>query len=201
MELALVILVAGLLVVTTAAAREMLATTRAKALAREMTAVRLAIDTYQDRFHALPGDDPHAAEHLPGATTAPGAGNGLIDGAWDEAGAEREPSLLWQHLRLAGLMPAAPDGDVRPRHIAEGVLGASSATPSQAQVGGLGGSLQVCAGSVPGRLAKAIDRLLDDGATDKGTVRVVAPGAPPAAPAIPTALIDEGAAYVVCQAH
>ena len=139
MELALVILVAGLLVVTTAAAREMLATTRAKALAREMTAVRLAIDTYQDRFHALPGDDPHAAERLPGATTAPGAGNGMIDGTWDDVGADRESSLLWQHLRLAGLMPVAPGDDTRPRHVAEGLLGASSAMPSQAQVGGLGG--------------------------------------------------------------
>lgn len=200
MELALVILVAGLLAVTTAAAREMLATTRAKALAREMTAVRLAIDGYQDRFHALPGDDPRASVHVPGARTAPGAGNGVIDGAWDSADEDLESTLLWQHLRLAGLMPLAP-GDARPRHVADGVLGASSATPSQGQVAGIGGFLQVCAGSVSGRLAKAVDRLLDDGVTDAGTVRVVAQGAPPGSPAIATALIDEGAAYVVCQAY
>lgn len=203
-ELTLVVLVAGFLAVTTAAAREMLATTRAKALAREMSAVRLAIDSYQDRFHALPGDDPHASTHVTGATTASGAGNGVIDGAWDSLDPGGESTLLWRHLRLAGLMPAAPEGgegDPRPRHVADGVLGANSATPSQGQVAGLGGFLQVCAGSVPGRMAKVVDRLLDDGASDTGTVRVVAQGAPPASPAIATANIDDGAAYVVCQAY
>ncbi len=44
-ELAIVVLVAGLLVAGTSAAREMLAGARAKGLARELVAVRLAVES------------------------------------------------------------------------------------------------------------------------------------------------------------
>lgn len=180
----------------------MLAGARAKGLAREFVAVRLAIDTYQDRFHALPGDDPLADRHVAGAQVAAGAGNGLVDGSWSAPEAGGETALLWQHLRLAGLMPrGGDDADPRPRYLADGRLGASAATPAQRQVEGLGGTLQVCADGVPGRLAKAVDRLLDDGDTATGVVRAVAHGSPPGARAIAAGELDDAAAVTLCHAH
>lgn len=204
MELALVVLVAGLLFATTGAVREMLAGARAKRLTREFVAVRLAIDTYQDRFHALPGDDPFADRHAPGADVASGAGDGLIDGAWNGATAGSEAALLWQHLQLAGLAPpglAADGADPRPRHVADGRIGANSPVAGQRQVEGLGGSLQVCADGVPGRLAKAVDRLLDDGDTAAGAMRAVPHASPPNARAIATGALDDGGTVTLCHAH
>lgn len=199
----MVLLIAGLLVAMTAssASRELVSATRAKALAREITAVRVALETYQDRFHQLPGDDPAASTHVPGAVTVPGAGNGVIDGLWNDGDASAESMQLWNHLRLAGLLPLpeSPDADPRPRHLAEGRVGVSGATPAQRQVAGLGGTLQVCAGSVPGRLAILVDRYLDDGNPATGAVRLVPEGSPRNTPAVAAERLDDAASYVVCQ--
>jgi prepilin-type N-terminal cleavage/methylation domain-containing protein len=200
-EIALTVVVAGLAVGAVHAGRELVAQARAKSLAGQFNSVRHAMQVYQDRFHALPGDDRLAPERLPGARVAPTAGNGVIDGAWNATAPTAEPVIFWEHLRLAGLAPPLEDsvpGDPRPRHLADGPLGVSSAMRAQRQVAGLGGSFQLCAGSVPGRLAMAVDRLLDDGDTASGSVRLVPDGSAVNSAAVASADVDEGAAYTVC---
>jgi type II secretory pathway pseudopilin PulG len=200
-ELALIVIVAGLTVGAVHAGRELVAQARAKSLAGQLGSVRHAMQVYQDRFHALPGDDRLAPERLPGARVAASAGNGLIDGAWNATAPSAEAVIFWEHLRLAGLAPPFEDsgsGDPRPRHLAGGPIGVSSATPMQRQVAGLVGSFQVCAGSVPGRLAMAVDRLLDDGDASSGSVRLVPDGSATNAIAVATGDVDEGAPYTLC---
>lgn len=200
-ELALIVVVAGLAIGAAHAGRELVSQARAKSLAGQLNSVRHAMQAYQDRFHAVPGDDRLAPERLPGARVAATAGNGLIDGAWNATAPTAEAMIFWEHLRLAGLAPPLEDsdsGDPRPRHLAGGPLGVSSATPAQRQVAGLGGGFQLCAGSVSGRLAMAVDRLLDDGDTASGSVRLVPDRSAVNTPAVATASVDEGAAYTVC---
>lgn len=202
-ELSITVVLAGLVVGAAFTGRELIAQTRAKSLVADFNAVRHAMDTYQDRYHALPGDDRMVYRHLAGARVSATSGNGLIDGAWDSQVPTDEAMLFWEHLRLAGLALALTEsgsGDPRPRHFAGGVIGVSSALPAQRQVSGLGGSFQMCARGIPGRLALAADRLLDDGDTQTGSVRLVPDGS--AAGAAPTATPDvsEGAPYTVCQA-
>jgi prepilin-type N-terminal cleavage/methylation domain-containing protein len=201
-EFAIVLVVSGLIVGSAMTGRELVALARAKTLANELQSIRLAIVTYQDRFHAMPGDDPFAAERLAGAQAAPGAGNGVIDGLWTSTAPTEESALLWQHLRLAGLLPAlraSDTADPRPLHFLGGRYGVSGAVPYQRQVEGLMGSFQLCASAIPGRLAKVVDRQVDDGDTAKGSMRIVPDGAPVGTPAVETANVDDGAAYTLCQ--
>ena len=200
-ELALIVIVAGLVVGAVHAGRELVAQARAQSLAGQFNSVRHAMQAYQDRFHALPGDDRLAPERLPGARVAATSGNGVIDGAWNATAPTAEAVIFWEHLRLAGLAPPLEEsgsGDPRPLHLAGGPLGVSSATPAQRQVAGLGGSFQLCAGAVPGRLALAVDRLLDDGDTSAGSVRLVPDGSATNTAAVATTDVDEGASYTVC---
>lgn len=202
-EIALIVVLAGLIIGAAYTGRELVGQSRAKSLVGQFNSVRHALDTYQDRFHAVPGDDRFAPRHLPGASVSATAGNGLLDGPWNAAGPTDEPVILWEHLRLAGLAPALGDGgpgDPRPRHLAGGVIGVSSALPAQRQVAGLGGSFQMCANAVPGRLARAVDSLLDDGETGTGSVRIVPDGSAPGTAAVATRDVEDGASYTLCQA-
>lgn len=201
-ELAIVLVIAGLIVGSAMAGRELVALARAKTLANEMQSIRLALVTYQDRFRAMPGDDPLAAQRLAGALSAPGAGNGVVDGPWTSTAPTDESALLWQHLRLAGLLPAlraSDTADPRPLHFLGGRYGVSGAAPYQRQVAGLMGSFQLCASAIPGRLAKVLDRQVDDGDTAKGSIRIVPDGSPMGTPAVEIGNVDDGAAYTLCQ--
>jgi prepilin-type N-terminal cleavage/methylation domain-containing protein len=201
-ELSITVVLAGLIVGAAFTGRELIAPARAKSLVADFHAVRHAMDVYQDRYHALPGDDRLVYRHLAGARVSATSGNGLIDGAWDSQVPTDEAMLFWEHLRLAGLVLALTEsgsGDPRPRHFAGGIIGVSSALPDQRQVAGLGGSFQMCARGVPGRLALALDRLLDDGDTSMGSVRLVPDGSAAGAAATVTPAVMEGAAYTVCQ--
>jgi len=202
-EISLVVALAGLILAAAYTGRELVAQSRAKSLVADFNAVRHAMDAYQDRYHALPGDDRLVYRHLAGARVSATSGNGLIDGDWDSPVPTDEAMLFWEHLRLAGLALALTEGgagDARPRHFLGGILGVSSALPAQRQVAGLGGSFQLCARGVPGRLALAVDRLLDDGETATGSVRVVPDGSAPGMAAAATRDVQDGASYTICQA-
>jgi len=202
-QVSILVIVGGLLLSGSMAVRDMLRSAQLTHLAEEFNAIRAATNAYQERFRAMPGDDPQAAIRHSGARVAPGAGNGVIDGDWDSVKADHESFLFWQHVRLAGLLAGPVDveaPDYQPRNHDHGVIGVNSATPSQKQVAGLPGLVQACSKNVPGRLAKQLDARLDDGDTATGAVRVVPDGAPLGAPAVSTAQVSDGRPYTVCLA-
>ena len=105
-EIAIVLLIVGLLLGGVLKGQELIDSAKAKNLAQDLRSVPAMIHAYQDRFRALPGDDPAAVRHLcsgGGACTVAGNGNGVINGDWD-AGADTESVRLWQHLRLDSKM-------------------------------------------------------------------------------------------------
>ena len=184
-------------------AQEVVNGAKVKKLAYEFEAVPACIHAYQDRYRALPGDDPAAASHLAGANAAPLAsrGNGVIDSAWNSTVAADESRLFWQHVRLAGLAPGpvdVADPLYTPRNAAGGVLGVSSGTGPQLQVAGMTGEYQVCSSGIPGRLVKQLDVLIDDAETAAGHMRAVEDGAPLHTAAIATNAIDDSRSYTVC---
>jgi len=200
-EIAVVLVIIGLLASGTLAARELLHGARVKSLANDFVSVKTALDAYQDRFRALPGDDRQADAHLAGATVLPGPANQRIDGAWDSAQPTDESTLFWQHARLAGLLPGRldPSGDqFLPRNVVSGRVGVSSVSAGQAQVAGLPGSIQVCSGGLPGKLARQLDTLLDDGNTAAGALQLVPDGSPSGTSPIATVAVADGLAYTAC---
>ena len=122
-EIAIVLLIVGLLLGGVLKGQELIDSAKTKNLAQDLRSIPAMVHAYQDRFRALPGDDPAAVRHLcsSGDTcTVVGNGNGLINGDWD-ATSGVETVRFWQHLRLANLMTGSTDTAV--------VTASSAATP------------------------------------------------------------------------
>lgn len=201
-ELAVVLAVISLLLGGVFKGQELVHSARARAVAQDFRSIAAAVSAYQDRFRSLPGDDPLASTHLSGAGLADsaGLGNGLINGAWNSTTATDESLLLWQHLRLAGLVSgntSTPPSDAGalaswlPRNAVGGRIGLSSTAP----VGTWAGSLFICQDGISGRVALQVDTQLDDGNPASGTIRLLDAGA-----LVSTGSVQEGASYTVCMA-
>jgi len=177
-EIAIVLVIIGLLLGGVLKGQAMIDSAKVKSLANEMKAVQTAYNAYQDKYRAIPGDDAAATTHL-GATVNgvsianATASNGLIDtGTWvglPTIGiAANESSLFWMHTRAAGLMTGNA-GIGEAVNSVGGKLGISST--SAILPANLAGSKFVCSGSINGALAAQLDTLLDDGVGTTGSVQ------------------------------
>ena len=184
-EIAIVLVIIGLLLGGILKGQELINSAKVKNFANDFRAVPTYIYGYQDKYRALPGDDVAVVAHLGSAATAATVGtkgNGLIEGNWNSAAVADESFVFWQHVRLAQIAPGVTDtGDAanfQPRNAAGGRLGVSSATPGLLQISGMLGTYQVCSAAIIGKLAKQIDTQLDDGNPATGNVRAVPDASP-----------------------
>ena len=204
-ELAIVLVIIGLLLGGVLRGQELINSARVKSLTREFQNIQVYIYGYQDRFRALPGDDPAAVTHLAAATQGAAAlvGNGLINGAWNSANVAEESYLFWEHVRLAGLAPgstATGTPEFEPRNSNGGRIGVQSIAAGFNTITLMTGAYAVCSDLILGRDATQLDTTLDDGNTATGNLRVVATGVP--GPGLATAVITAAPAaqYTVCMA-
>jgi len=204
-EIAIVLVIIGLLLGGILKGQELINSAKVKNLANDFRVIPTYIYAFQDKFKALPGDDAQVTAHVQGATlaTTPAGtvGNGVINGHWNTTTATDESFLFWQHVRLANLA-AGPtdvtDPTYTPKNAVGGTLGISGASTPLLQVAGMTGTYQVCSAGILGKFAKQLDVQMDDGNTATGSLRVVADGAAMGAAAIATTAIDEAANYTVC---
>ena len=200
-EIAIVLVIIGLLLGGILKGQELITQGRIRNVANDFQSVTAAVNLYQDRYRALPGDDIGAAGRW--TTTTSGGGDGIIGTgtaatpAYNSATAGDESRLFWQHLRLAGLIggptTSGAVGTANPPNAASGVTGVQNSA-----FGIIG--LVVCSNNLPAKIAQAIDSQFDDGNAITGTVRGTTETA--ATTTVPTAnYIDDGASfYVVCKA-
>jgi prepilin-type N-terminal cleavage/methylation domain-containing protein len=203
-EIAIVLVIIGLLLGGILKGQELINSAKVKNLANDFRVVPTYIYAYQDKFRSLPGDDNQAATHITGATNAAAGsiGNGVINGNWNSTTATEESALFWQHVRLANLASGpttVADADYYPKNAVGGRIGITSATSTQT-VGGLSGTYVLCSGGLLGKFAKQLDVQMDDGNTATGSMRTVADATGAAGAAIATATIDEATNYQVCMA-
>lgn len=174
-EIAIVLVIIGLLLGGVLKGQAMIESARVKTLANEMKAVQTAYYTYQDKFRAVPGDDAAAQIHLGAAVNGiavvnAAATNGLIDtGTWVGVAAPaagNESALFWNHTRAAGLMTGNA-GIGQATNSLGGALGITNTSPSNT----LAGTRIVCSGGIDGTLAAQLDTLLDDGVGTTGSVQ------------------------------
>jgi prepilin-type N-terminal cleavage/methylation domain-containing protein len=92
-ELALVLIIIGIIVGAVFKGQDLLEAARLRAVMNDINTYRTAVFLYQETFNAFPGDDPEATLHF-GNSIGHGNGNGIIDG--------NEATLFWQHLAKAG---------------------------------------------------------------------------------------------------
>jgi prepilin-type N-terminal cleavage/methylation domain-containing protein len=209
-EIAIVLVIIGLLLGGVLKGQELINSAKVKNLATDFKNVPVYIYGYQDKFRALPGDDNHADAHLGAASsvisTSTTVGNGLIDGTWDDnlSPYSSETQLFWMHVRLANLAPG-PTGagiDLLPNNAVGGVVGvaSSSSFASSGVTAGsaINASYVVCSSAIMGRYAKQLDIQMDDGVYNTGSLRIYTQTGRAQPLVVPTTTPDDNQTYTVC---
>ena len=201
-EIAIVLVIIGLLLGGILKGQELINSAKAKSLANDFRNVPVYIYAYQDKYRAIPGDDRAADTHVTGGTNPAGAnaGNGRLDGKWDSTTNTDESVLFWQHVRLAGLATGdTAAGAGMPTNADGGRIGVSSEKPFSDAT--FNGSYYLCSKGIRGKFAKQIDLQIDDGHTNTGSVRVgTATGAAASMPETGAGAITDDEVYDVCLA-
>jgi len=210
-EIAIVLVIIGLLLGGVMKGQELINSAKVKNLAADFKNTSLYIYSYQDKFRALPGDDALAASHVTGATpaTTPASvlGNGRIDGAWDSATPSDESFLFWQHVRMAGIATGLTninDAVGYPqRNTLGGLVGITnsiSAADGYLPIANLKGAYIICSANIQGKFAKQLDIMMDDGATNSGSMMTATTDTPLIGDQAPAAVADpdDTTLYTVC---
>ncbi|MGC2049757.1 MAG: prepilin-type N-terminal cleavage/methylation domain-containing protein [Gallionella sp.] len=204
-EIAIVLVIIGLLLGGVLKGQELINSAKVKNLANDFKNIPVYIYGYQDKFKALPGDDSSVVTHVSGvlATTPAGAqGNGVIDGLWAPVAQTDESHLFWQHIRSAGFGPGSTDqtaADYLPTNAVGGRIGITNA--GQTPITNLRGTYIVCSNAIPGKFAKQLDTTLDNGDTTTGSVMVTTAGVTTATAATVTTSVVDDTTYLVCMGY
>jgi prepilin-type N-terminal cleavage/methylation domain-containing protein len=211
-EIAIVLVIIGLLLGGVLKGQELINSAKVKNLANDFKNIPVFIYGYQDKYRALPGDDAKADTNVNGELGAPASdlGNGVIGGSWNTPTDTDEAFLFWQHVRLANLAPGSTyliAEDYIPTNAIGGIIGIQSGTtdtsktPINAAPGAkpIRGSYIICSAGILGKFVKQLDIRMDDGNTASGSMmagKAVGVGDPMTAEL--TIDIDDAVTYTVC---
>ncbi len=150
-EIAIVLIIIGLLIGGIIQGQAMIQNARVKRLVSDFDGMRAAVLTYQDRFGQLPGDENNAS------TPTGDANNGDADGLLDETDG-------WEmaDLRLAGIIPGT--GTILPQNAFGGTL-----RVDYINIGG--NDNYIVATALPAEVCQEIDTKYDDGVRTTGAIR------------------------------
>jgi prepilin-type N-terminal cleavage/methylation domain-containing protein len=178
-EIAIVLVIVGLLIGGVLKGQEMITNAKVKRIESDNAGISAAMFSYQDRYQELPGDDLDAStrfDSLGGDTNFDGDGNNLIglnaavtnangwaSGATDPAAAP-ENLLFWAHLRAAGLVAGGATDIRAPSNAYGGKIGIQA---NPYDFGGHG----ILFSELNGNIVKILEGRLDDGAPNTGRVR------------------------------
>lgn len=167
-EIAIVLVVIGLLIGGVLKGREMIVNSNLKRMDRDRSGIIAAMQAYQDRYRILPGDDNLASARFvvysdDDPLTINGDASGSIDGDWIAA-AGTETANFWKHLRASGLIPGGGDDDTQPSNVYGGIIGLRDGSLS------LSGHV-VIFGSVEGPIARILEAQSDDNSPSTGLIQ------------------------------
>lgn len=206
-EIAIVLVIIGLLMGGVLKGQELINSAKVKNLANDFRSMSSFVYAYQDRFRALPGDDANVANHVAGgvAATSPAGtlNNARISGNWNSTTRTDETYLFWQHVRLAGLATGTPTigaAEYIPRNAEGGAIGITGDAILTAPTTPWPGNFYICSTGIQGRFARQLDTMMDDGNTQTGTIRVIANGVATQADATLLAPANDQTQYTVCSA-
>lgn len=204
-EIAIVLVIIGLLLGGVLKGQELINSAKVKNFAQDFRSVPLFIYGYQDKYKRLPGDDSGAVARF-GATpeTLNGDGNGSIAGRFNSEALTDESVRFWQHARLAGLAAGATDfSSVENAGLPANADGSRIGIQMYTPIKNMSGSYFVCSEGIQGKFAKQLDVTMDDGNTGTGSLQVMIQGytgtnATAAVDATATASVVDGTTYTVC---
>lgn len=185
MELAIVIVIIGLIAAGALQGRALIYNAQMRSIYTDYTKYDAALNTFQLQYNALPGDFDRASQFWPSCVTvdpnnAGNSCNGNND-SFIQGGAEDKRA--WQHLSLSGLIPGSFTGFVygpSPKSTKEVIWsfigGGSALYGSNKNVYVVGKSADVGTGTIAfskfltGIEASSFDKKFDDGLADKGKI-------------------------------
>ena len=183
-EIAIVLVIIGLLLGGILKGQEMITQAKIKNVVNDFNGITAAMNSYQDRYRALPGDDLNADTRWSAQSAVKGNGNGVFGTAGTDlynetpasAATAKETNLFWWHLRLAGFVggstaAASVSSVQQPANAASGIMGV--------QTTGMGFTSNIiCSSNLPDKIAIAVDTQMDDGTAATGQVRGLAQTTP-----------------------
>lgn len=195
-EIAVVLVIIGLIIAGVLTAQQVTQNAKITNTVQSIKSYQAAVQSYNQNYGALPGDDSKAPGRFPSAAIpviATGGDDGSLAGSYNTtAESPGESQRFWQDLRAATLIKGAATSAALPGNSFGGVFGVQS---TGTFTDGLpNGTNVVCLDKVPGSAANAIDLQLDDGAPDTGTVR----GGVAIGGTVATPTYDANALYVLC---
>jgi prepilin-type N-terminal cleavage/methylation domain-containing protein len=180
-EIAIVLVIIGLLLGGILKGQEMIAQAKIKNVINDMNGVTAAFNSYQDRYRALPGDDKNAVTRWTTlAANQKGDGNGVVGGVYVPAAVTDESALYWLHLRQAGFISGT--GVDNPFNAVSGKMGVQTGDGAAGAAGVLATTvgtttgpgftgLILCTANLPDKVAISVDAQTDDGNGQAGSVR------------------------------
>lgn len=156
-EIAIVLVIIGLLLGGVLKGQQMIASAKVKSQMQQIDGIAAAINTYQDKYGALPGDDRNAAKN----TGVSGLSAGNNDGYYSGVEGDRR---IWEHLQAANLLPgytAHSNGRFLNKYARQTFVRTNYANLSGTVVCFL----------IPVDVAREIDRKIDNGNGSSGSVR------------------------------
>ena len=181
-EIALVIVIIGLLVGGFFKGKELIKQAKIKNIESTFESVTKALYTYQERYHALPGDDKEATRFDPNIIVSD-TQDGKINGLFDSTIMNDEPRLVWLHLRYAGLISRTFVDDPQqsyfqlqeqPRNIFNGIIGIANdlnINGAKLKTNETMPGIFIGFTDIPGDIAEILDITQDDGLSNSGRVR------------------------------
>ena len=186
LEIAIVLIVTGLLLGGILKGQEMITQARIKNVVNDFNGITAAYFAYQDRYRAVPGDDTQAATRWanpsPPGGSKNGNGSGVIGGKYmtsppadllaatvdDTSG---ESNNFWWHLRLAGFVAGPISGPAawsQAVNAVGGLVGVQNGSPGAGPAAPRLAGLVLCSANVPDKIASAVDTQVDDQRSSTG---------------------------------
>lgn len=174
-EIAIVLVIIGLLLGGVLKGQELIENGRVKNAANDMNGIVAAYNSYLDRYRKVAGDDGPVANLTARGTAwagmAAGNNNGILDvNAGQTFTGGGEGATFFQHLRAAGFITGNP-ADAGANALPVNAWGGRLGVINVAVQGRPAARVMVCMGNVPGKAAAALDVQLDDGRPDNGSFR------------------------------
>ena len=174
-EIAIVLVIIGLLLGGVLKGQELIENGRVKNAANDMNGIVAAYNSYLDRYRKVAGDDGPVATLTARGTAwagmAAGNNNGILDvNAGQTFTGGGEGATFFRHLRASGFITGNP-ADVGVNALPVNAWGGRLGVINVAVQGRVAARVMVCLGSVPGKAAAALDVQLDDGRPDNGSFR------------------------------
>ena len=173
-EIAIVLVIIGLLLGGILKGQELITSARVRNLISQQDGIKAAFFGFQDRFRAFPGDYTQATTNIANVAATAACNNGNGNGNGQVEAAANEMVLAWEHLSKAGFItgtytcantedqtttPVNPY-NVYVRVIYDGVYGIASGGQARHNV--------KTGAQVPVEIIAEIDRKIDDGAPYTG---------------------------------